>query len=86
MLNRDRAELWEYYKKNDDVARYGGLRPSRIRPVCCSPADRHTIARVLIRVVGPVKVLPAPSYYSWCCPSTDRGPMDLGGAWKSREG
>ena len=44
------------------------------------------IAKVLIRVVGPVKVLPAPSYYSWCCPSTDRGPMDLGGAWKSREG
>ena len=45
MLNRDRAELWEYYKKNDDVARYGGLRPSRIRPVRCSSADRHNIAR-----------------------------------------
>ena len=34
---------------------YGGLRPSRIRPVRCSPADRHNIARMLIREMGPVK-------------------------------
>ena len=38
-----------------------GLRPSRIRPVCYSPADRHNIARVLIRDNGPVKVLLVPS-------------------------
>ena len=45
----------------NDVARYGGLRPSRIRPVRCSPADRRNIARVLIRDNGPVKVLLVPS-------------------------
>ena len=38
-----------------------GLRPSRIRPVRCSPADRHNIAKVLIRDNGPVKVLLVPS-------------------------
>ena len=38
-----------------------GLRPSRIRPVRCSPADRHNIARVLIWDNGPVKVLLVPS-------------------------
>ena len=58
MLNGDRAErkftfgvcivvLW--------------LRPSRIRPVRCSSADWHNIARVLIQDMGLVKVLLVPS-------------------------
>ena len=38
-----------------------GLRPSRIRPVRCSLADRHNIARVLIQGMGLVKVLLVPS-------------------------
>ena len=38
-----------------------GLRPSRIRPVRCSSADWHNIARVLIQDMGLVKVLLVPS-------------------------
>ena len=34
-----------------------GLRPSRIRPIRCSPADRHNIAKVLIQDMGLVEVL-----------------------------
>ena len=45
----------------NDVTRYGGLRPSHRRPVCCSPIGRHNIAKVLIRDNGPVKVLLVPS-------------------------
>ena len=38
-----------------------GLRPSRVRSVRCSSADRHNIAGMLIRTMGPVKVLLVPS-------------------------
>jgi len=38
-----------------------GLRPSRIRPVRCSPIGQHNIARVLIQDMGLVKVLLVPS-------------------------
>ena len=37
------------------------LRPSRIRSICCSFADRRNIARMLIWAMGPVKVLLVPS-------------------------
>ena len=38
-----------------------GLRPCRIRPVRCSPADRRNIARMLIQGIDLVEVLLVPS-------------------------
>ena len=59
----------------NDVARYGGLRPSRIRPVRCSPIGRHNIAKVLIRDNGPVKVLLVPSEEQRLVPTMELGAL-----------
>ena len=64
----------------NDVARYGGHRSSRLRPVRCSPIGRHNIVKVLIQDNGSVKVLLVPSEEQRLVPTMELGCLSHGRA------
>ena len=66
-LNGDRAEHKFTFR---GVSCRNWLRPSRLRPVRCSPLIGITLLRMLIQGVGLVKSFLCRPMTSWCRPST----------------